>query len=251
MNHKYKFKVEGVGINPHYESRDFYIVTYLLETMANTYTSYRMAAFHLQEEDKSWIVTNIFVEYMAEPLQWTDEVEVSVGFRNTKGLRVLCDLEMTCKGEKVAQATMQWTVIDEIKRRPVAYTAVEEKIALSENLPYEGFIFPKMVAIDAPIALEQKVTYSTIDFNHHLNAYQYFRFAYDAMPADFIDGHYPVKFQAKFEHEIMLGETAKMAHNIDNLHSDHVIIKSNAEGDSTSFRLSVDWAERKQRKINL
>ena len=251
MNHKYKFKVESVGINPHYESGDFYIVNYLLATMANTYTSYRLAAFHLQEEDKSWIVSNIFVEYFAKPLQWTNEIEVSVGFRNTKGLRVLCDLEMTRKGEKIAQATMQWTVIDEIKRRPVAYPAVEEKIALSENLPYDGFNFPKMLPIEALIAAEQKVTYSTIDFNHHLNAYQYFRFAYDAMPAEFIDNHYPVKFQAKFEREIMLGETAKMAHNIDDLHSEHIIIKSNDEGESASFRLSVDWAKRGDEKIAL
>ncbi len=244
MKHTFKFTLEGVGVNPHYESRDFYFVNYLLETVAKTFYTYKLTAYHLQQEKKSWIISDIYVEHFGKPLKWMDEIEVQLGFRNTKGLRVAIDFEVYHKEKRMAIATMQWTVIDEIKRRPMAHPLVEEKLPRAENLPFEGFKFPRLKGVDISTGFEQEVTYSVIDFNHHLNAYQYFRFAYDALATNFKDKHYPVKFQAKFEREIMLSDVAKVNAHTQDLHSDIQILRCTSSDDCSSFKLSVDWAKR-------
>jgi len=244
MTHQYQFTLEGVGINPHYESRDFYFITYLLESVAKTFYKYDLTAYHLQQDHMSWIVSDILVEYYGKPLKWRDVIDVKMGFRHTKGLRIYCDFEVYHKKTKIAQATMLWVVIDEVKRRPKIYPAVEERLPLYNNPPYKDFKFQRIEDLQLPTVQEQDIRYSVIDFNHHLNAYQYFRFSYDALPSTFVDQHYPLKFQAKFEHEIMLGEIAKMSYTLDNLSSYHKITCLKNGQESTSFKLKVEWNKR-------
>lgn len=244
MTQQYQFTLEGMGMNPHYESRDFYFLNYLFESVAKILLPYKLTAYHLQQENKSWVISDILVELYTKPLKWMDKMEVYVGFRNTKGLRIAIDFEAFHNKEKIAQATMQWTVIDEIKRRPMAHPLVEKKLPLWETAPYKGFKFPKIDAINEVISVEKEVSYSDIDFNHHLNAYQYFRFIYDSLPTSFIDQHYPVKYQAKFEREIMLGQMAKMSTTFDKMQSKHKITRSQEGQECCSFKLKVDWAER-------
>lgn len=244
MTQQYQFTLEGMGMNPHYESRDFYFLNYLFESVAKILLPYKLTAYHLQQENKSWVISDILVELYTKPLKWMDKMEVYVGFRNTKGLRIAIDFEAFHNKEKIAQATMQWTVIDETKRRPITHPIVEEKLPLWKNPPYKGYRFPKLAPIDAPHSQEKEVTYSLIDFNHHLNAYQYFCLAYDALPIDFVEQHYPIKFQAKFEREIMLGEMAKMSFLIDKMHSEHKITRCKGGDECGSFKLNVDWAKR-------
>lgn len=244
MEHTYNFHIEGAGMSPNYDSRDFYFVNYLFEAMAKTFYEYELTAYHLQEEGKSWIVTDLLFEYYAEPLMWMEAFDIKVGFRNTDGLRIACDLEVFHNDKKIAQSTMNWVVIDVEKRRPIIHPDISKKLPVTEGLPYENYRFPKLKNVEAPTNVEFPITYSLIDFNHHLNSYHYFRMAYDALALDFIEHHYPTKLQVKFVKEIRLGEKARIYASIINEHTDIQINQAIDNEENLACKMSVDWKKR-------
>ncbi len=239
-----KYTITGTGINPHYELKDFFVSNYLFETFAKHCTEQKLAAFDLQKEDKSWVVSDFFVEMFDSPLKWQDKVEIKMGFRNTKGVKVLCDFEIFNKNKKIGQATMQWIVIDFTKRRPTIHPAVSEKFITEENMPYEGFRFKPIKDAENKTTFEQKINYSLIDFNNHLNSYHYLRFAYDALDNNFKHHHYPAIFHAKFEKEIHLDDTIAIYADNKNDESHIQIKRKEGDNETGAFKLRVEWKAR-------
>jgi len=244
MVHTHKFCIEGVGMSPNYDSRDFYFLNYLFEATAKTYFNYDLTAYQLQEEGKSWIITDLFFEYLAKPLMWNETFEVKVAFRETKGLRVACDLEVFHHDKKIAQSTMQWVVIDVNTRRPVIHPKVAQRLPITEGLPYEGYRYPKLKNVDTPTGVEFPITYSLIDFNHHLNSYHYFRMAYDALPLDFIEQRYPTTLQVKFVKEIRLGDKARIYASLNEEKTDIQINQVHNDEENLACKMQVEWKKR-------
>lgn len=241
MEHIYNFHIEGAGMSPNYDSRDFYFLNYLFEAMAKTYYDYDLTAYHLQEEGKSWIITDLLFENYTKPLIWMESFDIKVGFRNTEGLRIACDLEVFHNAKKIAQSTMHWVVIDVEKRRPIIHPDVAKKLPITKELPYKNYRFHKLKDVNTPTGIEFPITYSLIDFNYHLNSYHYFRMAYDALPLDFIEQHYPMKLQVKFVKEIRLGDKACVYADISDSHTDIQINQARREEESQACKMSIEW----------
>ncbi len=244
MIHSEKYTISGPGINQHYELKDFYMVSYLLETFSRFTMDKHLTALELQKEGKSWIVSEIKVELFEKPLVWMNDIEVELTFRSSQSIKVLCDYNITHKGKTVGQATMQWVVIDQIKHRPIAHPKVAEKCTEEENTLYRQFRFPKLTEVKNKTSFTQKINSSVLDFNNHLSTYHYFRYAYDALDAQFTKEHYPAIFQAKFEKEVHLGKTIVAYTETENNISNIELKEQDDNEEYSVFKLKVEWKKR-------
>lgn len=238
------YTLTGCCINPHYEIKDFYIVNFIFESIACYCAEKKVASFDLQKDHKSWVLTDAYVELYQEPLLWHDEIEVRVGFRPSKGIKLWCDAYIYHHNKEIGKATTQWVIIDEISRRPSSHPLIKTNIEVHENLAFEGFRFPPISIVDEKVEFQQKIGPSLLDFNHHLNSYHYFRFAYDALDPDFTKNHYPSVFQAKFEKEVKLNELL-IAFAQTNIKQSTIQLKrKEASYEISTFKLRVEWKER-------
>lgn len=242
--HTDKYIISGPGINQHYEIKDFYIITYLLESYARFTMDKGITAYEFQKEGKTWIVSEMFVEMFEKPLIWGTKIEVELSFRSSKGIRVLCDYNITHKGKTIAQATMQWIVIDQEKHRPLAHPKVAEHCTETLESPYHKFRFPKLTEVLSKADYSQKVNPSVIDFNNHLSTYHYFRYAYDALDPQFTHEHYPATFHAKFEKEVYLGETITAYTETNDKVSNIQLKQASKNEEHSAFKMSVEWKKR-------
>ena len=108
-------------------------------------------------------------------------------------------------------------------------------------MPFAGFRFPCLKRVDTPTGFTQKINYSLIDFNHHLNSYHYLRFAYDALDTAFKSSHYPCSFHAKFEREVHLDETIAINAETNNNETDIQINRIEEDKQISCFKMNVKW----------
>lgn len=115
-----KYTISGPGVNQYYELKDFYVVSYLLESYARFTMDNNITAYELKKEGKSWIVSEIHVELFERPLAWMNNIDVELTFRSSQRIKILCDYNITHKGKSIGKATMQWIVLDQVRHRPIA-----------------------------------------------------------------------------------------------------------------------------------
>ena len=242
--HTDKYIIAGPGINLHYEIKDFYLVTYLLESFARLTVKKGLTSFEFQKEDKSWVVSEIHVELLGAPLVWMSEIEVELTFRSSQRIKILCDYNITHKNKTIARATMQWIVIDQKRQRPIAHPKVAQACTEEKHSYFDKFRFPKLAEVCNESTLQQKINASVLDFNNHLSTYHYLRYAYDTLDPEFTKNHYPSVFHAKFEKEVYLHETLKGYANTLKGKSHIQLKQQEQENEHSAFKMYVEWQTR-------
>ena len=98
------------------------ILSYHENTVARYLTSLGLAAFDMQKQDKTWIISEINVEMPGVPAIWTEDVTFTVWISEMSSLRVWFDFVgvEAHTGVVAARGNSCWSLISMSGRKPVA-----------------------------------------------------------------------------------------------------------------------------------
>ena len=100
MDGRYRLTVDG-------------ILTFHENTIARYLTSLELAAFDLQKQDRTWVISEINLEMPAPPTMWTEDIEVQVWVSEMSSLRIWMEFTMkeVHSGVLAARGNSCWSVI--------------------------------------------------------------------------------------------------------------------------------------------
>ncbi len=198
MNGQYRLTVDG-------------ILTFHENTVARYLTTLGLAAFDLQKQDKSWVISEINLELPAPPAMWTEDIEVTVWVSEMSALRVWMDFTAreVHSGTLSARGNSCWNLISMSARRPVC---CEGLIPAGELVPEfaagDHRKHPVKALSEAPAGtLRHTVNLIDLDFNGHTNNRRYIQLALASFAPEYLEKHRPDTLHIRFLHESRLGDT--------------------------------------------
>ena len=213
MKYRKEYTVNGFEIGPDYLLKKPLIAAYFQNTMACEFDDLGLAAFHLQEEGKSWVLTDIRIDYHSPMPRWRSRITVDVWTRKIHGFRIYRDFAgYDAEGNLISEGTSSWIVIDEAARRPRKPGAIAEKIGITEEAVFPGFRFGKLDPAASGERTEWGFTVTSfdIDFNNHMSNLRYITAALEAIPYAYRVSHELRSFTVKYSAEALLGDEIRV-----------------------------------------
>ena len=78
MKYSTRYPITAAHINAQYRLTIDGLLTFHENTIARYLTSLGLAAFDMQKQDKTWVISEINLELPEPPTMWSEDVEVSV-----------------------------------------------------------------------------------------------------------------------------------------------------------------------------
>mgnify|MGYP006302811717 CR=1 FL=1 len=213
MKYTKEYTINGFEIGPDYLLKNPLIAADFQNTMACEFDDLGLAAFHLQEEGKSWVLTDIRIDYLSPMPRWRSRLTVDAWTRKIHGFRIYRDFAGYDTGENlIAQGTSSWIVIDEATRRPQKPGGIAEKIGITEEAVFPGFRFGKLDPVESGEYTEWSfpVTSFDIDFNNHMSNIRYITAALEAIPYEYRCSHALRSLTVKYSAEALLGNEIRV-----------------------------------------
>lgn len=112
------YPITAAQIDANYRLNVDGLLTFHENTVARYFTTLRLAAFDLQKEDKTWVISEINLELPEPPSMWSEDVEVTVWASERTSLRVW--MEFTARerhsGRITARGSSCWSLISMTER---------------------------------------------------------------------------------------------------------------------------------------
>lgn len=162
---------------------------------------------HLVEQQLAWVIVRFDIQCHRCPI-YNEEIHIKtqpVGFHKLTADRKFWFFDE--KGFPLATIASQWVMVDGNKGRikpipefyPRAYGFVGED---NQKLDYEKLTMPDQWNIE----WKERVRFSDLDFNNHVNNGRYLRWMMDALPEEILSGHGLSRLQVSFKKEARLDE---------------------------------------------
>lgn len=210
------FKVdwEMVSLDNHISLTD--LIKMMLKSAVNHAEHLGFGFTDTSKDDLSWVLLRINVQINRLP-SWKEKIKIATWPSLVKTLTAFREFELTDEQEKlICQATSEWSVINLKTRRPQPVSRLKD---LYQPPKIREFIVRPFHRPDNRHRFEelfkQKVHYTDMDMNGHVNAGKYFDWFSNALyevtqtnRVDFISFHY--------KHECLLGETISIEQGIEN-----------------------------------
>jgi medium-chain acyl-[acyl-carrier-protein] hydrolase len=209
MKYTKEYTVNGFEIGPDYLLKHPLVAVYFQNTMACEFDDLGLAAFHLQEEGKSWVLTDIRIDYHGRMPRWRSRITVDAWTRRIQGFRIYRDFAgYDGEGNPIAEGTSSWIIIDEASRRPQKPDAFAERIGITEEAVFPGFRFGRLDPPDPGGRSEWVFTVTSfdIDFNNHMSNIRYITGALEAIPYEYRRVHDLTSITVKYSAEAFLGD---------------------------------------------
>ncbi len=192
--------------DPHLVLRPSATLVYFEETSWLHMRSVGRSLDEMRVKDrKGFILSRIGIVFHKPVVPYT-EIKVSTYTNDAKGFSSPRHFEMFAGGEKVAEATSIWALVDLDTHRPVKISEWDFGFAHEEG-ELEGV--PTRVSISRDVAFEtvgkREIRYSDIDYNGHMNNTKY-----PDMLMDFVPEPEKAKLHSmvlSFRHEATYGHT--------------------------------------------
>jgi acyl-ACP thioesterase len=207
--HRFNYVVRVHEMGADYRLRPYHICSYYQDAIARHYADLGLAAYDLQRENRTWMLSAMRVDYTGAMPAWRTEVTVELWTRAIRRVRLYSDFRVTSEsGERVALGTGCWLIVDQGTRRPVPLDRVASKIDVHQDAVYVNHRFRR---IDLPegeaTSLAQVILQHDTDFNHHLNNLRYLVLSLEALPPEYQQKHALQTLEIGFLDEAFLGDT--------------------------------------------
>ena len=197
MDGRYRLTVDG-------------ILTFHENTIARYLTTLGLAAFDLQKQDRTWVISEINLEMPAPPTMWTEDIEVQVWVSEMSSLRIWMEFTMkeVHSGVLAARGNSCWSVI----------SMSERKLLSCEGLIPDAELIPELAAgphkkravmkfQNGPInTLQHSVNLIDLDFNGHTTNRRYVQLALVCFEPSFLEAYRPDSLNIRFIHESRMGD---------------------------------------------
>lgn len=189
------------------------ILSFHENTVARYLTSLGLAAFDMQKQDKTWIISEINLDLPGEPAIWTEDIILTVWISEMSSLRIWFEFTAieSHTGRMAARGNSCWSLMSMSERKPVSCDGL---IPLDE-LVSEMLLGPhrrrkQLNRADEPCdTLGHTINQIDLDFNGHTNNRRYIQMALICLKPDFIEKHRPDTLSIRFIHESRMGDTIK------------------------------------------
>lgn len=200
-----QFRIKGPDILPNYLLDPVSIAQFFQEAFAYQCADLGLAAYDLQKNERSWVLMDLKMEFLAPLPRWRELLELKLWTRAVQGLRLFEDFQAVYQGEVIAQGTSGWLIINEATRRPMPIETVSKAFQVDDMAVFADFKFRKR---KFPTTISNQLNYTIhaadIDFNHHLNSIRYIDLALEAVPLTFRDSHVLKGFEVRYHKEAYL-----------------------------------------------
>jgi len=166
---------------------------------------------HLFEQNVTWVLSRMRVEYLRQPRFMQDTV-LETWQKGMKGPFSLRDFEIrdAATDEILVRCTTSWLLIDLGSRELVRMDKLIGDILKSTAVPKDAIPTPcgKIKSSpDTALCCSHRVMFSDIDYNLHVNNAKYMEWALDALDFAFVSTHDIVSYDITFNHEVHQGDT--------------------------------------------
>ena len=165
----------------------------------------------LNAANHSWVLSRLAMEFDTRPEQYTD---YTIATWISDYGRVLSTRNFTltdAAGRQFGRAVSQWAMIDLRSRTAVDLSWVGDAHAdaiVAEPSPAER---PRKIREVHPTRTsENRVVYSDIDFNRHVNTMRYIEMMLDMLPVELLTLDAPLRLDIHFLHECRFGQTLRI-----------------------------------------
>ncbi|MBN2638701.1 MAG: hypothetical protein JXR65_06395 [Bacteroidales bacterium] len=171
---------ETVSMDNHISLTD--LIKMMLKVAVNHAEHLGFGYTDTSKEDLSWVLLRINVQMKRLP-SWKEKIKVSTWPSRVKTLTAFREFEIKDEEENViCQATSEWSVINLKTRRPQPVSSLKELYQPPKTREFLTRPFP-MPDNSHPFEelFSQKVRYTDMDMNGHVNAGKYFDWFSDAL----------------------------------------------------------------------
>lgn len=184
------------------------------EAANNNASSLGFGYDELIETNTAWVLSRIHLRFKRYP-QWRDKVNLKTWHKGMAKLFYLRDFILSdSKGERLAEATSSWLIIDLGTRRLVRNSDLAsspEKCTKEDAIAEPAGKVVQPVDIEPELVRKHPVTWSEIDPNGHVNNVNYVVWAIDAVKAEDIKEHQMKELLINYDAEVMPGDVVKIS----------------------------------------
>lgn len=166
------------------------------------------------ETNTAWVLSRIHVRFKKNPL-WRDTVNLKTWHKGVAKLFYLRDFILSDNnGNRLAEATSSWLIIDMNTRRLVRNSELAsnpEKCTKEDAIaePADKVVLP--VDIEPELVRKHPVTWSEIDPNGHVNNVKYVAWAIDAVKLEDITEKPLKELLVNYDAEVMPGDVVRIS----------------------------------------
>jgi acyl-ACP thioesterase len=163
---------------------------------------------HLKARGQFWVLAKVKVLLYNYP-QWNDELRIDTWSKEPDILTAYRDFEgYNAKGRRLFSATSSWHILSEGAHRPQRVDALKQSFPIPVNKHAIAEKPGKIPApeITAPEVALQKVLWSDIDINMHVNNSRYVQWVMDSFPSDFLLTHQVAEMEVNFLQQAVVGD---------------------------------------------
>lgn len=212
------YTVRSSEIDYQYRLKPFYAISLFLDAFALYCDEKGVAAYHLHEKGKSWVMTELKVKFAKNMPAWKDELKMTVWVRKVLGVRIIGDFLLSDKnGVNVCRGTSRWLIMNFVSRTPDTADCVRTVFDLCKEEAIPGFRFGTIeVFYGKQYSDKQTVRSFDIDFNNHLNSVRYIAGAIESIPFELRENRPLKDLYINYIKEAFLGETINSIATEDN-----------------------------------
>lgn len=180
------------------------ILGYFQDAAASYLALRHVAAFDLQADGDTWVITDYSVEICDKLPMWLDEVTTVICPSEVSGVKVYFDFQVVGKnGVVAAKGTCCWSAINVASARPVPLPNLMT-IEGESVVKHDRVVYPAVT--EASSEYRRLANRSDIDFNDHVNNISYVKIALSGIPVDVAKKTMVRSLAVKFIRQSFLGE---------------------------------------------
>ena len=211
MKYRTIYPITAANINAAYRLTIDALLNFHESSVARYMTTLNVAAFDVQKEDKTWVISEINVELPAPPVMWSEDVEITLWVSEMSPLRVWIDWEAkeVHTGVVAAHGNSCWSLISMSDRKLVSCEGFIPSSEIVDELtigPHKKRIALKLS--DEPIStIGHTINLIDLDFNGHTNNRRYINLALICFDEGFLRRFRPDSLNIKFLKESRMGDS--------------------------------------------
>ena len=211
MKYSTVYPITAAQINADYRLTIDGLLTFHENTVARYLTTLGLAAFDMQKEDKTWVLSEINLEIPEPPTMWSEEVEITIWASEMSAIRVWFDFTARelHSGKITAKGNSCWSLISMSERKLVPCQGLIPATEIVEEFA-AGPHRKRSVAKFDPQAigeLDHAINLIDLDFNGHTNNRRYVQMALICFDPEFLKRNRPAFLNIRFIKESRMGET--------------------------------------------
>lgn len=202
----YIYRVEPRDVDFMAKASIMSLVDYLLHVAGEDADRNGFGVRQLNLNNASWVLVRMAVETVRMPLEY-EEIRINTWVSGVTRAMTTRNFEVIdARGEMIAYAVTNWTMIDIEQRRMLDLYSLPEYDSMTQDYPSPIALPRKLAEVTDGNRYGHRVSYSDLDFNCHTNSVKYIQWVVDTLPFEVMGSGRIARMDINFLHETRYGD---------------------------------------------